>query len=147
LIVLTRFDSEYGGQSFFTSDGESDFVHDDFGVNDDDVDIDSDVNNILDRVDVTSANDVNKTTNDKPSKDVDKMPNDQMSKDVEKMPNDVATTKTTKEPPTGETNESAAEPKSLVDDDRDSCRTDDISENSATLVTDSITDAPTLTNS
>ena len=33
-MFLLRFDSEYGGQSFgFTSDGESDFVHDDEDVN------------------------------------------------------------------------------------------------------------------
>ena len=48
------------------------------------------------------------------------------------------------------TGESPSEPKSVGvgdDDDRDSIRNDDVSENSATLVTDSITDEPTLTNS
>ena len=122
-----RFDSEYGGQSFgFTSDGESDFVHDD-----DIIDIDSeDVNNILDRIDVSSLNDVVQMT-----------PNDKKSVDVETAKIETSATD-------GPKTESVASAKISAheDEDRALSRTDDVSENSATLVTDSITDQePTLT--
>ena len=107
-------------------------MHDDFCTNDLD-DLDSDVANILDQVQVDekSATKLMSTIEDQ----------------KEATPeNDVSTSN----PKTEEVAANLSSLKSVVDDVKDddpvSSRTD-ASENSATLVTDSITDEPTLTQS
>ena len=50
IILNFRFDSEYGGRSFgFTSDAESDFIHDDNLIED------IDVANVLERVQIAAT--------------------------------------------------------------------------------------------
>ncbi len=123
VFTYFRFDSEYGGRSFgFTSDAESDLMHDDFCPNDLD-DLDSDVANILDRVQVheKSANKLMSTIEDKKDATPE---NDPKTETV------VAASSSLKD--------------DAKEDDPVSSRTD-ASEISVTLVTDSVTDEPTLT--
>ena len=123
-----RFDSEYGGRSFgFTSDAESDFIHDDILIDDIDSDIANihgDVANILERVQIAAT--------DKPL---------------------LATAPELKTEPEGGVASHKKSGDEKDNDDPVSSRTDTsensvtliTTENSVTLVTD--TEEPTLTNS